>query len=135
MPCGTVGVTNARTRAVPAATRPTAQLAGAQAERLGVGGVDLDVGVLRVELAEDVRLGRPRLRVPLRGAAAARQELERELAARRLGQRPRLLEEEPGPAVRVVEPAVGEEAAPLGLASAPSAGYGHWMPPASSSIR
>ena len=98
----------------PHAGRPAPRLddhpaAGGQAEGLGVGRVDLDVRVARVELAKHVRLGRPRLGVPLRRTAAAGQELKRKPGIRRLRQRPRLLEEEPGAAVRVVEPAVVEE--------------------------
>ncbi len=84
-------------------------LAGPQAQARRVVGMDLDVRISRAKLSEDVGLGRTRLRVPLRGTAPAGQELKRKLAARRLGCRPRFLEDEPGAAVGVVETAVGEQ--------------------------
>src|SRR5262245_8471293 len=46
-------------------------LIGPDVGAAGVGRVDLDVNAGRIELAEDSRLAGSRLRVPLRGAAAA----------------------------------------------------------------
>ena len=44
------------------------------AQRRRIGGMDLDVWVLRAELSQDVGFRRARLRVPLRSAARARSE-------------------------------------------------------------
>ena len=63
-------------RADPRRDSTTTHPAGPMPRRAASAGLISTYGSLRVELAEHVRLGRPRLRVPLRGAAAAGQELE-----------------------------------------------------------
>ncbi len=79
-------------RAAPqlASLRPNGdQIAGAELEPGGVLRIQLDVQLLRIELAEHGRLRCARLRVPLGGRAAARQQQERIFLVRLLGQRAR----------------------------------------------
>ena len=85
-------------------------LAGANAEALRVGGVDLDVDVLGIQLAQDGALAGAGLRVPLRGGAASGEQEQGILGVGDFRRFARRLEEKFRPAVGVVIASVGEEA-------------------------
>src|SRR5690606_15619833 len=84
-------------------------LVGGDTESAGVRRRDLHVDLRRGQLAQDRRLGGARLGVPLARAAAPAQEREGVALARRLGQRTRILEQEPRLAVPVEEASVLEQ--------------------------
>jgi hypothetical protein len=83
---------------------------GGDAERVRVARVDLDGELARRQRAEDGRFGGARLRVPLARAAAAGEEREGIFAARDLTDGARIVDDEAGAAVGMIEAPIGKGA-------------------------